>query len=347
MPAATKATGKFITTDDYNNLGKNTKVQAMICNAFILSCKPGIDVIKAAGGVHSFMNFKGVVFTDCGGFQMSRSMYEHKSDKGIHFRNPFNNQKIILTPQKIMEIELALGSDVAMMLDDMSGYGVSKEEARIAMNNTHAWGSLSLRIHQELRKKNKSKQLLFGIVQGNFYPDLRQESAKYISSLDFDGIAIGGVAIGEPMEKMYEAVDAALPYIPTEKPRYVMGVGSPLEILELIGRGIDCFDSVFPTQNARHGTMFTRTGKMYIMQTAYAFDFTPLEAGCECHTCQTYTKAYLHHLSKVEPGCFKRLTSIHNLCFMMNLIEDVKKAIKNDAFLEFKEEFKKEFCRKK
>ena len=278
---------------------------------------------------------------------MSRGMYEKKSDQGIHFRNPFTNQKIILTPQKIMEIELALGSDVAMMLDDMSLPGATEKEARIAMENTHRWGGESLRIHTELKKKQKSKQLLFGIVQGNFYPHLREESAKYICSLGFDGIAIGGVAIGEPMEKMYEAVDAALPHIPPENIRYIMGLGSPVEILECISRGIDCFDSVFPTQNARHGTLFTRQGKIYIDQGKYAADFTPLEKGCPCHTCEHYTRAYLCHLSKVEPGCFKRLTSIHNLCFMMNLIEDAKKEIKKNAFLEFKEEFKKEFCRKK
>src|SRR3989338_5225977 len=346
MPAATKATGKFITTDDYQHLGKKGNVKTIIANAFILSCRPGSDIVGKAGGLHQFMNYSGVIFTDCGGFQMSRGMYEKKSDQGIHFRNPFTNQKIILTPQKIMEIELALGSDIAMMLDDMSLPGATEKEARIAMENTHRWGRESLRIHTELKKKQKSKQLLFGIVQGNFYPHLREESAKYICSLGFDGIAIGGVAIGEPMEKMYEAVDAALPHIPPENIRYIMGLGSPVEILECISRGIDCFDSVFPTQNARHGTLFTRHGKIYIDQGKYAADFTPLEKGCPCHTCEHYTRAYLCHLSKVEPGCFKRLTSIHNLCFMMNLIEDAKKEIKKNAFLEFKEEFKKEFCRK-
>ena len=197
MPAATKATGKFITTDDYQHLGKKSNVKTIIANAFILSCRPGSDIVGKAGGLHQFMNYSGVIFTDCGGFQMSRGMYEKKSDQGIHFRNPFTNQKIILTPQKIMEIELALGSDVAMMLDDMSLPGATEKEARIAMENTHRWGGESLRIHTELKKKQKSKQLLFGIVQGNFYPHLREESAKYICSLGFDGIAIGRVGILE------------------------------------------------------------------------------------------------------------------------------------------------------
>ena len=342
MPAATKATGKYITTDDYQEAG----IKALIANAFILSCRPGIETVKKAGGLHKFMNFPGVIFTDCGGFQMSRSMYEKKSEKGIHFKNPFTLQKLILTPQKIMEIELTLGHDVDMMLDDMSGYGVTEEEARIAMENTHRWGTASLQVHKQLKKELNPKQLLFGIIQGNFYPKLREESAKYISSLDFDGIAIGGVAIGEPMEEMYKAVDAALPFIPLEKPRYVMGVGSPVEVLELIGRGIDCFDSVFPTQNARHGTIFTEKGRISLVQGKYQHDFNPIEENCDCHTCKNYTRAYLFHLMKLPEPAAKRLLSIHNLRFMMRLIENSKKAITENRFQEFKEEFKEKWKNK-
>jgi len=333
MPAATKATGKCITTDDYAKAG----VKALISNALILSFKPGIETVKATSGLHNFMNFKGVIFTDCGGFQMSRSMFQTKSKKGLHFRNPFDNSPVVITPQKIMNIELTLGSDVAMMLDDMSGYGVSKEEARTAMENTHRWGKESLQWHQKL--KGNSKQLLFGIVQGNFYPDLREESAKFINALDFDGIAIGGVAIGEPKEDMYAAVDAALPFITLEKPRYVMGVGSPEELLELIGRGIDCFDSVYPTQNARHGTIFTSNGKIYIPRLAYQHDFTPIDQNCRCHTCQHFTKAYLHHLTKIKEPVASRLMSIHNLHFVLQLVEKAKESIKAGKFMEFKEDF--------
>ena len=337
MPAATKATGKYITTDDYQEAG----IKTIIANAFILSCLPGIETVQKAGGLHKFMNFKGVIFTDCGGFQMSRGMYEKKSSEGIHFKDPFSLQKIVLTPQKIMDIELTLGSDVAMMLDDMSGWGVSEEEARIAMENTHRWGTASLHIHTQLKKQFQSKQLLFGIIQGNFYPKLREESAKYISSLDFDGIAIGGVAIGEPKEEMYKAVDAALPFIPKDKPRYVMGVGSPEELLELVGRGVDCFDSVFPTQNARHGTIFTHKGKISLEQGKHRHDFTPIEEDCECHTCQHYTKAYLFHLSKLKEPAGKRLKSIHNLFFVTRLMKEARQAIKENSFQEFKAGFRK------
>ncbi|MEK6939702.1 MAG: tRNA guanosine(34) transglycosylase Tgt [Nanoarchaeota archaeon] len=340
MPAATKATGKHITTDDYQKAG----VKALISNALILSFKPGVETVQKLSGLHKFMNFKGVIFTDCGGFQMSRGMFQTKSKKGLHFRNPFDNSPVVITPQKIMNIELTLGSDVAMMLDDMSGYGVSKEEARIAMENTHRWGKESLHWHQKLKGDSQHpKQLLFGIVQGNFYLDLREESAKFINSLDFDGIAIGGVAIGEPKEEMYAAVDAALPFITKEKPRYVMGVGSPEELLELISRGIDCFDSVYPTQNARHGTLFTSDGKIYLDGLKYQHDFTPIDKHCKCHTCQTYSKAYIHHLMKVkEPGA-KRLMSIHNLHFVLQLVEKAKENIKKGSFTRFKDEFLKKW----
>lgn len=339
MPAATRATGKHITTDDY----KEINIKSLICNALILSLKPGIKIIKKAQGLHKFMNFFGVVFTDCGGFQMSRNIFEKKSKIALHFRNPFDQQKIVLTPQKIMEIELALDSDVAMMLDDMSPYGATFEEAKIAMENTHRWGKESLETHLKLRKKLKSKQLLFGIIQGNFYPQLRKESAKFISSLDFDGIAIGGVAIGEPKEEMYHAIDSALPFIPTTKPRYVMGVGSPVEVLELIGRGIDCFDSVYPAKMARHNHLFTKKGPINIEKLEYQSAFVPLEKDCSCHTCKNYTRAYLHHLTKINEPAGNRLKTIHNLNFIFQLIEDAKRAIKEKRFVKFKKSFLKNY----
>lgn len=350
MPAATKATGKIITTDDYKSLGTDISTTALIANALILSLQPGVQTVVKAGGLHQFMNFPGIIFTDCGGFQMSRSIFDNKSKKGIHFRDPYNYSRIVLTPKKIMEIELSLGSDVAMMLDDMSLWGATREEAEIAMQNTHRWGEESLKQHQQLEQQKQSKQgcphrkqLLFGIVQGNFYPELREQSAKFINSLDFDGIAIGGVAIGEPKEEMYKAVDAALPHIAKNKPRYVMGVGSPAELLELISRGIDCFDSVYPSQVARHNTLFTKNGKISIDRKEYEHDFTPVEENCGCHTCQHYTKAYLHHLCKVKEPIAKRLKTIHNLFFIQKLIENAREAIKRNQFQQFKEEFLRHF----
>lgn len=339
MPAATRATGKLITTDDYNDLGGKQKVKALIANSLILSLEPGIATIQKACGLHQFMNFFGVIFTDCGGFQMSRNIFEMKSKKGLHFRSPYNQSKIFLTPQKSMEIQISLGHDVAMMLDDMSGYGVSEEEARKAMENTHRWGEESLQAHQKLKKETGSTQLLFGIVQGNFYPHLREESAKFINRLGFDGLAIGGVAIGEPKEEMYKAVDSVLPFLDEKRPRYVMGVGSPEELLELIGRGVDCFDSVYPTQNARRNTIFTKTGRIAIDSKQYAQDLTPLDPGCQCHTCQNYTKAYIRHLCKIQEPAGKRLKSIHNLYFILNLVDGAREAIKAGKFQQFKQDF--------
>lgn len=340
MPVVTKATGKYITAYDYTKLGKNVRAKAVICNSLLLSLRPGTKIIKKAGGIHKFMNFDGVVFTDCGGFQSSSTFFELKSKKGLHFRSPYDNKKVILTPKSIMKIQWDIDSDIAMMLDDMTAYGVSEEEARIAMENTHRWGKESLKEHSELRTANgvqkpSERQLLFGILQGNFYPKIREESAKFISSLDFDGIAIGGVAIGEPSKYMYEAVDAALPFVPLNKPRYVMGLGSPLDLLEMINRGIDCFDSIYPTQNARHSSIFTWSGKIYVDKGIYADDFSAIEEGCGCSTCLNYTKAYLHHLTKIQEPAVKLLKSIHNQYFLQVMVEKAKEAIKKGEYSAF------------
>ncbi len=339
MPVLTKATGKYITTDDYSSLG----ARAIICNSLLLSLRPGVDIIKDVGGVHSFMNYEGVVFTDCGGFQSSSSFFERKSKKGLHFRSPYDNKRVILTPESIMEIQWDIDSDVAMMLDDMSGYDVSREEAELAMLNTHRWGVASLEHHKKLRtlhnKKDGSRQLLFGIVQGNFFSDLRRKSAEFLSGFDFDGFAIGGVAIGEPKEDMYLAVKSSLPYLEKNKVKYVMGLGSPVDLLEMIGLGVDCFDSIYPTQNARHSSIFTRSGKLYVDKGRYAQDFNPIEEDCKCHTCLNYSRAYLHHLTKIGEPSAHRLKSIHNQFFLQKLFEDVRLAIKEKRFVEFKDSF--------
>jgi queuine tRNA-ribosyltransferase len=289
------------------------------------------------------MNFTGVVFTDCGGFQSSSTFFEMKSKKGLHFRSPYDNKKIIITPKSIMKIQLEVDSDIAMMLDDMTPPGVSEKDARIAMENTHRWGKESLQHHTEMKHEyhKKNPQLLFGIVQGNFYPSLREESATFINSLDFDGVAIGGVAIGEPLKDMYLAVDSALPHIAKEKIKYVMGLGSPRELLQMIDRGIDCFDSIYPTQNARHSSIFTKRGKIYLDKGKHAHDFTPIEDTCGCDTCKRYTKAYIYHLAKISEPAAHRLRSIHNQYFLQQLFEEIKDAIKKKNFQKFKEEFLK------
>ncbi|RJQ17078.1 tRNA guanosine(34) transglycosylase Tgt [Candidatus Woesearchaeota archaeon] len=334
MPVATKAVGKFVGVDDY----ALAKTQAIICNAFILSLKPGLEVMKQYDGVHKFMNFDKTIFTDCGGFQMLReSFMQGTTAKGIQFTNPFNKQNILLTPEKIMHIEMTIKSDVAMMLDDVSPYGATKEQFAASLINTHAWAKESLKYHSD------KKQLLFGIVQGGFYKDLREKSAKFIAGLDFDGVAIGGVAIGEPKPLMYKAVNYCTPFLPKEKPRYVMGVGSPEDIVLCVEKGIDCFDSVFPTMNARHNSLFTWKGKIDLDKGKYAVDKKPIDESCDCFVCKNFSKGYLHHLSKINEPAGKRYRSIHNIYFMNALMRKIRTAIKENTFQRFKKEFLKNF----
>ena len=333
MPVATRATGKYLTPEDYHEM----KAPAIICNAYILSCRPGIDIVKQAGGLHTFMNYKGVIFTDCGGFQVSRKMHQITSKKALHFKDPFFGKTDVITPKKIMEIEQTLGADVVMALDDMPKYGASLKEVQKSLDNTHRWMKESKQHH------TKKDQLLFGICQGGFYQETREASAKVINSLDFDGNAIGGVAIGEPKEDMYNAIHWAVPHLTEKKPRYLMGVGSPVDLVECVSLGIDCFDSVYPTQSGRHNTVFTSKGFMYLDGAVYKDDFAPIEKNCKCHCCKNYTRAYLNHLIKINEPMAKRLKSIHNLYFLTQLMEDVKKAIREGRLEKFKEKIKKQF----
>ncbi len=328
MAVATKATGKIIGPDDYEELA-----DGLICNALVLSLRPGIDVIKHFGTVHDFMNFDKAIFTDCGGFQMLRdSFMDGTSKKGINFKNPFNGQKFMITPQKIMDIEIAIGGDCVMMLDDVAPYGSGREKVEESLENTHRWAKECRKYHHD------KKQMLYGIVQGGFFPDLRKKSAEYINSLDFDGLAIGGIAIGETREEMYVAVNSSMPFLDEKKPKHMLGVGSPDDIVELVSLGADSFDSVYPTQTARHGTLFTFNGKVDIMRGIYAKDDTPIEKGCKCQTCKKYSKAYLRHLLKLNEPVGKRYCSIHNLHFMKELMKRIRKSIKNGTFEKFKGE---------
>lgn len=331
MPAATMGTGKSIAADDYNEIG----LRNLICNALVLSMAPGADKVENSGGIHKFMNFDGCIFTDCGGFQMSRGMFKGKTKKGLHFVNPFTEQPVVITPEKIMEIHQKIGSDVAMALDDMAPYGASREQYLVALKNTHKWQEMSKNFHSD------DKQVLFGIVQGGFEMDLRRISAHFINGLDFDGVAIGGLAIGEPVVEMYKVLDNVLPIINFNKPRYVMGLGSPKDIVEAVGMGIDCFDSVYPTKNARNGTLFTSKGNLDITKTKYAKDNRPLDEDCDCFVCKNYSRAYMHHLMRIKEPAGKRYRSYHNLWFMHGLIENIRKSIKENSFEEFKRDFLK------
>jgi len=326
MSVATKAVGKFIGPDSYNEV-----CDGLICNALILSLRPGVDVIKSFGSIHKFMNFNKPIFTDCGGFQMLRDSFMHdRSKNGIQFNDPFSGQKFLLTPEKIMKIEEDIGADCVMMLDDVASYGSSKAEYERSVENTHKWGSDSRKYH------TKKDQFLYGIVQGGFYPDLRKKSAEYINSLNFDGLAIGGVAIGETREEMYVAIKSSIPYLDVKKPKHLLGVGSPDDIVECVALGLDTFDSVFPTQTARHGTMFTFEGRIDILSAKYKFDKNPIEKGCKCYTCKNHSRAYIRHLLKLGEAEGKRYATIHNTYFMNELMRRIRKSIRNGTFKHFR-----------
>jgi len=338
MPVATKASVKYLSSHDLHEM----KAKAVISNTFILHLKPGEKVIKEMNGIGKFMNFRGINATDSGGFQMySPSCYISSNDQGVWFRNPFTKQKLFVTPEKDMEIQIDLGSDIAMCLDSMPLLNESKPKIAEAVRRTSLWAKRCKEHHDNLQKNNKKKQLLFAISQGGIYPDLRKKSARELLKIGFDGYAIGGLALGETKEQEYRAIEAHKSIIPKNKITYLMGAGNPPEVLEAISRGIDMFDSRFPTMNARRGTIFTSQGKLRIFNSKYKTDKSPLDPECDCFVCKHYSRAYIRYGLEHEEGNARRLATFHNLYYMMRLIEQTRNAIKEGRFVEFKERIKK------
>ena len=344
MPVATKASVKYLSSEELEKIGVN----AVISNTFILSIKPSAKTIKKLGGIGKFMNFKGINVTDSGGFQMySNRIYISSNDRGVLFRNPFTGEKIFITPEKDIEIQLDLGSDIAMCLDSMPLLEHSKEQVDEAVRKTTLWARRCKAHHENLQKNipRAMRQLLFGICQGGVYPDLREKSAKELVSLNFDGYSIGGLALGETKEQEYKAIDVQKRIIPEEKPVYLMGAGHPLEVIEAIARGIDMFDSRFPTQNARRGTLFTRNGKLRIFNSKYKKDKKPIDKKCRCIACKNYSRAYIRHLILQEEGLGYRLATYHNIFYMQNMLKEAREAIKKGKFSEFKNKIKRVYVR--
>ncbi len=334
MPVATKTAVKYLDARDLEEIG----IEAIISNAFVLSLRPGIQTIKKAGGINKFMNFHNSIFTDSGGFQKIKdSFYIKSTNKGLHLKSPFDGKKILLTPKKLMHIQNTLDSDVAMVIDEMPLHTQSKKEVALAVKRTHRWAEECIKHH-----KNK-KQLLFGIAQGGLYPDLREESAKFISSLDFDGYAFGGLAIGEPEKKTYKMINSQVRHFPEKKPRYLMGVGSPIQLINAISAGADCFDSTFPTQNARHNTLFTSKGKLIIKNAKYKNDMRPIEKNCGCYVCKNYSRSHIRHLIKMKEANGLRYATYHNIYFINNMMKQIRKAVKEKRFERFKKEFIKKY----
>ncbi len=340
MPVATKTAVKHIGVEDLESMG----AKAIISNAFILSLRPGTSIIKKFGGIKKFMNYSGINFTDSGGFQMyTPSLYIGSNDKGVFFKDPFAGKKLFITPEKDMEIQIDIDSDVAMCLDSMPLIEHSKEAISEAVRKTTFWAKRCKVYHDILQRKVSKKQLLFGITQGGIHADLRKKSAIEISQIGFDGYSIGGLALGEPKPEEYKMIEIVKSIIPEDKPAYLMGAGDPVELLEAVSRGVDIFDSRFPTKNARRGAIFTSKGRLRLMRSRHRYDKSPLDKNCDCFVCRDYSRAHIRHLLQNGEGVVYRLASYHNLYFLQNLMLQSKEAIKKRKFEEFMTKFKKNY----
>jgi len=323
MPVATKAAVKLLSNREI----LETNTDCMICNSFILSMKPGVEVISKHGGLHKFMNWKKSLFTDSGGFQvLSKKFCLNLSEEGVTFRNPFTGKSMLFTPEKSMEIQTSLGIDVAMCLDDVPVAGSTETRVKEAVERTTRWAQRCFDAH------NNKKQMLFGICQGGINEKLRKQSAEEISAIGFDGIAVGGLAIGEPVKGMFKAIETSLKIIPEEKPRYLMGVGSVKEMVKAIALGVDCFDSRFPTRTARHGRAFTSERNINIDSAQYKNDLKPLDKDCKCFVCQSYSKAYIHHLFRTKEENAGKYLGYHNIYFVQNTLAECREAIADGTF---------------
>lgn len=330
MPVGTQATVKTISPEELKTLG----AEIILGNTYHLYLRPGHDLIAEAGGLHNFMHWDRPILTDSGGFQVfSLNDLRKISDEGVEFRSHIDGSKHLFTPEKVMEIEMALGSDIAMAFDECAPYPCPVEDVLKAVERTTQWAARCKEAH------NRPDQSLFGIIQGGTIRELRERSAREITALDFPGYGIGGLSVGEPKPLMYEMLDYTVPLIPEDKPRYLMGVGSPDCLVEGVARGVDMFDCVLATRIARNGTVFLPEGKLVIRNAEYARDFSPLQKDCGCYACQNYSRAYIRHLIKCNEVLGIRLTTIHNLHFLVDLMKKIRVAILEDAFEDFRKEF--------
>jgi queuine tRNA-ribosyltransferase len=334
MPVGSQATVKTLTPDDVKRLGFNM----LLANTYHLYLRPSIDVIEKLGGLHRFMAWDGAILTDSGGYQVfSLSPLCKITDEGVTFRSHIDGSEHFLTPELAVKYQESLGADVIMVLDECSAYGDSQEKVRKAMERTHRWAERCLKVHKN------SQQMLYAIVQGGMFPELRQASAEYLTGLDFPGYAIGGLSVGEPKEVTLPLVEQTARLLPPDKPRYLMGVGAPEDLVAGVARGIDIFDCALPTRVARNGALFTRKGRVNIRRAAYARMDKPIDASCDCYTCRTFSAAYLSHLFRSEELLALRLATVHNLRFISNLMQDIRSAILDGTFNAFSKKFLSEY----
>ncbi len=334
MPVGTQGTVKAVNQDYLKN---HLNAQIVLSNTYHLYLRPGTEVLEKAGGLHKLMNWEHPILTDSGGFQIfSLADLKHLKKDGVEFKSHLDGSKHFFTPQKVLEIQRSIGSDIMMVLDECTPYPCEYEYAQKSVKLTSDWASKARDIFGNSTSKYGYDQNLFGIIQGSTYKDLREKSAKEIGSLDFDGYAIGGLAVGEPTETMYEMVDFTTDYMHEEKPRYLMGVGRPENLLEGIERGIDMFDCVMPTRNARNAYLFTWNGVLSMRNARYKNDFNPVDETCECYTCKNFTRAYIRHLFIAKEILALELASIHNLYFYLNLMRTSRQKIIDGNFFQWK-----------
>jgi queuine tRNA-ribosyltransferase len=336
MPVGTLATVKAMTPEE---LKEDVKAQIILSNTYHLYLRPGHKLVEEAGGLHNFMKWDKPILTDSGGFQVfSLGALRKITEEGVEFKSHLDGSKHMFTPEKVMEIENSLGADIMMAFDECCPYPSTYEYTKNSMERTTRWAIRCKNAH-----KNTDKQGLFGIIQGGFYKDLREKSAKDLIELDLPGYAIGGISVGEPKEEFLDILRYTTPLMPENKPRYLMGVGSPDYLIEAAVSGIDMCDCVLPTRIARHGTALTSQGKLVIRNATYEKDWGPLDSECDCYTCKNYTRAYLRHLVKCNEILGMRLLSLHNLRFLTRLMERVRIEIENDNLANFRDEFYKKY----
>lgn len=328
MPVGTQGSVKAVSPRELRELN----AQIILGNTYHLFVRPGLEVIRNFGGLHHFMNWDGPILTDSGGYQIfSLARLRRLTEEGVHFQNHLDGTPTFISPELAMEIQATLGSDIAMVLDECPPWPCEYEYAARSLELTTRWAARC--------KAARREQTVFGIVQGATFPELRRESAEALVALDFDGYAIGGVSVGEPEEEMMRAVENSEPFLPAEKPRYTMGLGTPPQLLELIARGVDLFDCVLPTRLARNGTAFTATGTLNLKNAEFALDKNPIEEACACEACREFTRGYIRHLVKAEEILGLRLITLHNLHFYLELMTRARAAVENGTFATLRRDF--------
>ena len=341
MPVGTNATVKTLTNEDLLELDS----PIVLSNTYHLFLRPGMEVIAKAGGLHKFMSWPRPILTDSGGYQVfSLSKLRELNDDGVFFQSHIDGSTQFFSPEKVIEIEEVLGSDMIMPLDECAPYPCEQTEAETSVKRTTLWAQRSWKYF--LARKMQGKQHLFGIVQGATYKDLRERSAREIIGIGFDGYAVGGVSVGEPVEVMFETLDWVMPLLPQDRPRYFMGIGMPDQIVRAVAEGIDMFDTCVPTRYGRNGSAFTSPGRKVIRNAQYATDFTPLDDQCACAVCRKYTRAYIRHLVNVNEILGLKLISYHNVYFYVTLMKQIRAAIEANRYADFQKQFLAQYCPK-